>query len=30
VETPDLRVIGDGHIVACHEAERVLATMVAA
>jgi peptide/nickel transport system ATP-binding protein len=30
VETPDLRVIGDGHIVACHEAERVLATMVTA
>jgi peptide/nickel transport system ATP-binding protein len=30
VETPALRPIGDGHVVACHEAERVLTTMVAA
>jgi peptide/nickel transport system ATP-binding protein len=29
-EAPDLRPIGDGHVVACHEAERVLTTMVAA
>ena len=30
VEAPELRTIGGGHVVACHEAERVLATMVAA
>jgi peptide/nickel transport system ATP-binding protein len=30
VETPELRAIGSGHVVACHEAERVLATAVAA
>jgi peptide/nickel transport system ATP-binding protein len=30
VETPALRPVGDGHVVACHEAERVLATAVAA
>ena len=30
VETPALRPIGDAHVVACHEAERVLAEMVAA
>ncbi len=30
LEAPALRPIGDGHIVACHEAERVLATAVAA
>ena len=30
VETPELRTMGDGHVVACHEAERVLATAVAA
>ena len=30
VETPPLRPIGDAHVVACHEAERVLATAVAA
>ena len=29
-EVDKLRQDGDGHIVACHEAERVLATMVAA
>ena len=30
IETPALRPVGNGHVVACHEAERVLATMVAA
>jgi peptide/nickel transport system ATP-binding protein len=30
VEAPELRTIGSGHIVACHEAERVLNTAVAA
>jgi peptide/nickel transport system ATP-binding protein len=30
VETPALRLVDDGHVVACHEAERVLATAVAA
>ena len=26
VEAPELRPIGDAHVVACHEAERVLAS----
>jgi peptide/nickel transport system ATP-binding protein len=30
LEAPELRPIHDGHIVACHRAEHVLATMVAA
>jgi peptide/nickel transport system ATP-binding protein len=30
VAAPELRPIGEGHIVACHRAEDVLATMVAA
>jgi peptide/nickel transport system ATP-binding protein len=30
VETPELRTIGGGHTVACHEAERVLTAKVAA
>ena len=30
VETPELRAVGSAHVVACHEAERVLATAVAA
>jgi peptide/nickel transport system ATP-binding protein len=30
VETPELRAVGGAHVVACHEAERVLATAVAA
>jgi len=30
IEAPELRSIGGGHIVACHRAEDVLATMVAA
>jgi peptide/nickel transport system ATP-binding protein len=29
-ETPELRPVGDGHVVACHEAERVLGEAVAA
>jgi len=30
VETPELRPVGEQHVVACHEAERVLSEMVAA
>jgi peptide/nickel transport system ATP-binding protein len=30
IEAPELRTIGGGHVVACHEAERVLATRMVA